>query len=133
MQQESLTPLEATLREEAGADDGDPLPALMAGQINWIRTTPLSRIGAGMIKARPAGEVSREALGPLDEMEVSWAGRCSTKPHAKPDGPSGVMSVIRDVTRITSRPHDPSRTLMSAGEIREQRLAVSCKWYAVSG
>ncbi|MFD7203032.1 hypothetical protein [Streptomyces sp. NPDC059893] len=41
----------------------------MAGQINWIHTTPLSRIADGMIKARPAGEVSREALGLLAEME----------------------------------------------------------------
>ncbi|MFF1354258.1 TetR/AcrR family transcriptional regulator [Streptomyces sp. NPDC058297] len=69
MQQESLTLLEATLREETAADDRDPLPALMAGQINWIHTTLLSRIAAEMIKARPAGEVSREALGLLDEME----------------------------------------------------------------
>ncbi|RFC72267.1 TetR/AcrR family transcriptional regulator [Streptomyces sp. AcE210] len=69
MQQESLTLLEATLREETGADDDDPLPALMAGQINWIHTTLLSRIAAEMIKVRPAGEVSREALGLLDEME----------------------------------------------------------------
>ncbi|MFA3840781.1 hypothetical protein [Streptomyces aureus] len=41
----------------------------MAGHINWIRTTLLSRIAAGMIKARPVGEVSGEALGLLDEME----------------------------------------------------------------
>lgn len=41
----------------------------MAGQINWVRTTLLSRIAAGMIKARPAGEVSREGLRLLDEME----------------------------------------------------------------
>ncbi|MEV6696520.1 hypothetical protein AB0M68_05035 [Streptomyces sp. NPDC051453] len=59
MQQESLTLLEAALREETAADDDDRLPALMAGRINWIHTTLLSRTADGMIKARPAGEVSR--------------------------------------------------------------------------
>ncbi|SCF86051.1 TetR/AcrR family transcriptional regulator [Streptomyces sp. Ncost-T10-10d] len=69
MQQESLVLLEETLREETGAPPDDPLPSLMAGQINWVHTTLLALIGREVMAGRPLDEVSREALGLLDDME----------------------------------------------------------------
>jgi hypothetical protein len=69
MNQESLVLLEDALREETGAEPDDPLPSLMAGQINWVHTTLLGLIGREMMAGRSPGEVSREALGLLDDME----------------------------------------------------------------
>ncbi|WP_369249228.1 TetR/AcrR family transcriptional regulator [Streptomyces sp. R41] len=69
MNQESLVLLEETLREETGAEPDDPLPSLMAGQINWVHTTLLGLIGRAMVAGRSPDEVSREALGLLDDME----------------------------------------------------------------
>ncbi|MVO90022.1 TetR family transcriptional regulator [Streptomyces sp. p1417] len=68
LQQESRQDLEATLREEAGADPSH-LPELVAGQISWAYGTVFGWIGAEMVKRRPPREVSREALVLLDEME----------------------------------------------------------------
>ncbi|NEY33667.1 TetR family transcriptional regulator [Streptomyces sp. PRKS01-65] len=67
--QEVLLNLERTLREETGAGAGDPMPALMAGQINWLHSTLMAAIGERMVRGGKPAEVSREALVLLDEME----------------------------------------------------------------
>jgi AcrR family transcriptional regulator len=67
--QEVLVTLEEALREETGAPAADPLPGLIAGQINWVHQTVISVIGREMMAGRPPGEVSREVLVLLDDME----------------------------------------------------------------
>ncbi|MET9791377.1 TetR/AcrR family transcriptional regulator [Streptomyces canus] len=69
LQHEVHLQLEATLREETGAADGDPLPSLMAGQISWIQQTVMGAIGREMVAGRKPDEVSREVLVLLDDME----------------------------------------------------------------
>ncbi|MCX4532591.1 TetR/AcrR family transcriptional regulator [Streptomyces sp. NPDC002596] len=69
IQQDALVHLETTLREEAGAGPGDPLPLLVAGQLSWVHSTLLGHIGREMVAGRKPAEVSREALVLLDEME----------------------------------------------------------------
>ncbi|MFF1307674.1 TetR/AcrR family transcriptional regulator [Streptomyces sp. NPDC058307] len=69
IQQEVQENLEATLREETGAAPGDPLPALIAGQINWLHQTVIGSIGREMAAGRKPDEVSREALALLDDIE----------------------------------------------------------------
>ncbi|MFE0257728.1 TetR/AcrR family transcriptional regulator [Streptomyces sp. NPDC059010] len=69
LQQEVHDHLEATLREEAGAPDDDPLPRLMAGQISWIHQTVFTAVGREMLKGRNPDEVSREMLVLLDDIE----------------------------------------------------------------
>ena len=69
VRQEIIERLEATLREETGAPDGDITPRLMAGQINWLHESLMDYVRRGMTAGRPPGEVSREALGLLDDME----------------------------------------------------------------
>jgi len=67
--QEVLENLEATLREETGAPAGDTAPALVAGQISWVHGTVMAAIGREMMAGRGPGEVSREMLVLLDDME----------------------------------------------------------------
>ncbi|MFF3697572.1 TetR/AcrR family transcriptional regulator [Streptomyces sp. NPDC002221] len=67
--QDVLANLEATLREEVGAGPGEPLPALIAGQINWVHQTVMSAIGREMMAGRDPRAVSREVLVLIDEME----------------------------------------------------------------
>ncbi|CAL9587749.1 TetR/AcrR family transcriptional regulator [Streptomyces sp. enrichment culture] len=67
--QEVLVNLEKTLREETGAPAEDPLPTLMAGQINWLHGTVMVEIGHRMVAGGKPSEVSRETLLLLDEME----------------------------------------------------------------
>ncbi|MFJ4365305.1 TetR/AcrR family transcriptional regulator [Streptomyces chartreusis] len=69
MQQEIHDHLEATLREEAGADAADPLPGLIAGQLAWIHQTVFVHIGREMVAGRNPGKVSREVLVLLDDIE----------------------------------------------------------------
>ncbi|MFF2850599.1 TetR/AcrR family transcriptional regulator [Streptomyces sp. NPDC058001] len=69
LQQEVLENLERTLREETGAAPDDPLPTLMAGQINWVHMTVMSVIGREMVAGRPAVVVSRETLALIEDME----------------------------------------------------------------
>ncbi|MFJ8714324.1 TetR/AcrR family transcriptional regulator [Streptomyces violaceus] len=69
IQQELQDNLEATLREEADAGGGDPLPGLIAGQICWIHGTVFVAIGREMVKGRNPDEVSREMLVLLDDIE----------------------------------------------------------------
>ncbi|NUT31339.1 MAG: TetR/AcrR family transcriptional regulator [Streptomyces sp.] len=69
LQQEVHDHLEATLREEAGASEDDPLPRLMAGQISWIHQTVFTAVGREMLKGRNPDEVSREMLVLLDDIE----------------------------------------------------------------
>lgn len=69
LQQEIHDHLEATLREETGADPADPLPRLIAGQIAWIHHTVFVAIGREMTAGRKTDEVSREALVLLDDIE----------------------------------------------------------------
>ncbi|WCH94321.1 TetR/AcrR family transcriptional regulator [Streptomyces moderatus] len=69
MQQEIHEHLEATLREEAGANAADPLPGLIAGQIAWIHQTVFVHIGQEMVAGRNPGKVSREVLVLLDDIE----------------------------------------------------------------
>ncbi|MFI6346762.1 TetR/AcrR family transcriptional regulator [Streptomyces sp. NPDC050560] len=61
--------LEATLREETGAAPDDPLPALMAGQINWVHETAMGTIGREMVRLGDPAVVSRGALEVLDAIE----------------------------------------------------------------
>ncbi|MFI9078235.1 TetR/AcrR family transcriptional regulator [Streptomyces sioyaensis] len=68
LQQEVHDNLEATLREETGAPAGDPLPGLMAGQINWVHQSLMHWIAQAMLAGRKPAEASREALVLLDEM-----------------------------------------------------------------
>ncbi|MEV5429834.1 TetR family transcriptional regulator [Streptomyces sp. NPDC052701] len=67
--QEVLLDLERTLREETGAPADDPMPALMAGQINWLHETVIATIGQRMLAGGRPSEVSREVLALLDDME----------------------------------------------------------------
>ncbi|PZT68539.1 TetR/AcrR family transcriptional regulator [Streptomyces sp. SW4] len=67
--QEVLVDLEQTLREETGAAEDDPTPALMAGQINWLHSTVMAGIGQRMLAGGTPSAVSREMLLILDEME----------------------------------------------------------------
>ncbi|MFE7314550.1 TetR/AcrR family transcriptional regulator [Streptomyces sp. NPDC057555] len=69
MQRQQYEDLEATLREETGAAEGDPLPRLMAGQITWLHQMLTVTIAQAMLAGREPVEVSREALVLLDEME----------------------------------------------------------------
>ncbi|MFJ8462377.1 TetR/AcrR family transcriptional regulator [Streptomyces swartbergensis] len=69
IQQEVQDNLEATLREETGSEDGDPLPGLIAGQICWVHGTVFAAIGREMVKGRNPDEVSREMLVLLDDIE----------------------------------------------------------------
>ncbi|MFJ5207788.1 MULTISPECIES: TetR/AcrR family transcriptional regulator [Streptomyces] len=69
LQQEIHDDLEATLREDTGADAGDLLPGLIAGQLAWIHHTVFTAVGREMLKGRKPGEVSRETLVLLDDIE----------------------------------------------------------------
>ncbi|WP_369233232.1 TetR/AcrR family transcriptional regulator [Streptomyces sp. R21] len=67
--QEVVDNLEEALREETGAPADDPMPTLIAGQINWVHQTVMATIGREMMAGREPGEVSREVLVLLDDME----------------------------------------------------------------
>ncbi|CAM5510830.1 TetR family transcriptional regulator [Streptomyces spiroverticillatus] len=69
IQQESQANLRQALGEETGAEDGDDMPELVAGQICWVHSTLMAWIGREMVKGRAPAEVSREALVLLDDME----------------------------------------------------------------
>ncbi|GAA2780173.1 TetR/AcrR family transcriptional regulator [Streptomyces showdoensis] len=69
LQQEVREATVAALREDAGAPADDPMPLLVGGQIAWIQDTVIAFISAEMTAGRKAGEVSREALDLLDEIE----------------------------------------------------------------
>ncbi|MET9591497.1 TetR/AcrR family transcriptional regulator [Streptomyces sp. NPDC006516] len=69
IQQEVQLRLEETLREEAGADQGDLTPVLVAGQLSWVHSTLMAYIGHEMVAGRAPEEVSRDALVLLDDME----------------------------------------------------------------
>lgn len=69
LQQEIHDHLEATLREETGAADTDPLPGLIAGQICWVHSEVFVHIGREMVAGRNPDEVSREVLALLDDIE----------------------------------------------------------------
>ncbi|GAA0485807.1 TetR/AcrR family transcriptional regulator [Streptomyces olivaceiscleroticus] len=68
LQQETADHLERTLCEEVGADEGDLLPVLVAGQLNWVHATLMAHIGRAMTAGRKPAEASREALDLLDEL-----------------------------------------------------------------
>ncbi|MFD7443242.1 TetR/AcrR family transcriptional regulator [Streptomyces sp. NPDC059909] len=68
-QRQIVESLARTLREETGAAPGDPMPSLMAGQINWVYETVMGVIGREMMAGRRPVEVSREVLGLIDQME----------------------------------------------------------------
>ncbi|MCG7525522.1 TetR/AcrR family transcriptional regulator [Streptomyces sp. OfavH-34-F] len=69
IQQEAQQHLEATLAEESGAGDEDPLPVLVAGQLSWVHSTLMAYIGREMMAGRGPSEVSRDALVLLDDIE----------------------------------------------------------------
>ncbi|WP_406454890.1 TetR/AcrR family transcriptional regulator [Streptomyces sp. NBC_00876] len=69
VQQEVLQHLEATLQEECGTGPADPVPVLVAGQLAWVHSTLMAYIGREMMAGRRAGEVSRDALVLLDDIE----------------------------------------------------------------
>ncbi|MGW1882961.1 TetR/AcrR family transcriptional regulator [Streptomyces sp. NPDC001970] len=68
-QRETVTKLAQALREETGTAPDDPMPFLMAGQIDWVYETVMGAIGREMMAGRRPAEVSREVLGLIDEME----------------------------------------------------------------
>ncbi|MFI8193140.1 TetR/AcrR family transcriptional regulator [Streptomyces sp. NPDC085946] len=67
--QEVVDDLERTLREETGAGPDDPVPGLIAGQVNWLHQTVMSAVGRHMMAGGTPAEVSRTVLALLDEME----------------------------------------------------------------
>ncbi|MEV0744555.1 TetR/AcrR family transcriptional regulator [Streptomyces sp. NBC_01220] len=67
IQQEALQRLEGTLQEECGA--GDRTASLVAGQLSWVHATLMAYIGGEMVAGRNPGEVSRDALVLLDDIE----------------------------------------------------------------
>ncbi|MGW2344840.1 TetR/AcrR family transcriptional regulator [Streptomyces sp. NPDC001661] len=69
IQQEVRDNLVATLREETRAAEADPLPDLIAGQIDWVHQTVMAEIGRRMLAGGAPAEVSREMLDVLDEIE----------------------------------------------------------------
>ncbi|MEU3449495.1 TetR/AcrR family transcriptional regulator [Streptomyces thermolilacinus] len=69
IRQDGLAELERTLRAETGAPADDPVPALIAGQLDWLNTALAHWIAAEMARSRDPREVSREALALVDEME----------------------------------------------------------------
>ncbi|WP_328865367.1 TetR/AcrR family transcriptional regulator [Streptomyces sp. NBC_00304] len=69
IQQDALLRLEETLLEESGAEPGDPVPVLVAGQLSWVHSTLMGYIGREMVAGRRAAEVSRDALVLLDDIE----------------------------------------------------------------
>ncbi|HEY9374550.1 TetR/AcrR family transcriptional regulator [Streptomyces sp.] len=69
LQQQVHDAVVATLREETGAAEGDPLPLLVGGQIAWIENTAVGYITREMTAGRKATAVSRETLVLLDEIE----------------------------------------------------------------
>ncbi|MEU9930858.1 TetR/AcrR family transcriptional regulator [Streptomyces anulatus] len=69
LQQEVLQSVVATLREDTGASEGDPLPLLVGGQIAWIESALVGYVSQEMMKGRKAVEVSHDALGVLDDIE----------------------------------------------------------------
>lgn len=75
LQQEQLTRLEETLRQEAGAAADDWLPLMVAGQLNWVHSTLMGYIGREMMTGRAPDEVSREALALLDDLEDALGGK----------------------------------------------------------
>ncbi|MEW2269448.1 TetR/AcrR family transcriptional regulator [Streptomyces griseofuscus] len=76
--QEVEANLEQELREETGAAEDDELPSLMAGQISWLHGTAIRVIGREMLKRREPGEVSREVLALLDDIEELLSERVLT-------------------------------------------------------
>ncbi|MCF3961586.1 TetR/AcrR family transcriptional regulator [Streptomyces fuscigenes] len=72
VQQEACEDIERTLREEAGAAPGDPRPLLVGGQLAWLQRCLTDFVAREMVKARPAAEVSRDALVLLDDIEDLW-------------------------------------------------------------
>ncbi|MFI0114131.1 hypothetical protein [Streptomyces globisporus] len=69
LQQEVLQTVVATLREDTGASEDDPLPLLVGGQIAWIEHALVGYVSQEMMKGRKAVDVSQDALGVLDEIE----------------------------------------------------------------
>ncbi|UNO39909.1 TetR/AcrR family transcriptional regulator [Streptomyces sp. MST-110588] len=69
LQQQQAVSLEEALREAAGAPPPDPMPMLVAGQLNWVHSTLMGTIGREMMAGRKPAEVSREALALLEEIE----------------------------------------------------------------
>ncbi|MEZ7007277.1 TetR/AcrR family transcriptional regulator [Streptomyces sp. AD55] len=67
--QEVVADLVATLREETAAPEGDPMPDLIAGQIDWLHATLMAAVGRRMLDGGRPADVSREMLGLLDAME----------------------------------------------------------------
>ncbi|MFE0422900.1 TetR/AcrR family transcriptional regulator [Streptomyces sp. NPDC058953] len=70
LQQRAVERLEETLREETGAGPGDPLPALVAGQLDWIHRSVMDAVRHGMTAGRSPEDVSRDTLAVLDEIET---------------------------------------------------------------
>lgn len=69
LQQEVRRTTVDALREEAGTGPDDTMPLLVGGQIAWIQGAVVEFISAEMTAGRDPGEVSREALGLLDDIE----------------------------------------------------------------
>ncbi|QDY79054.1 TetR/AcrR family transcriptional regulator [Streptomyces qinzhouensis] len=75
LQQRAVELLEETLREETGAAAGDPLPALVAGQIDWIHQSVMDTVRRGMTAGRTPEDVSAATIGAIDEIESLLGGR----------------------------------------------------------
>ncbi|MEV8567721.1 TetR/AcrR family transcriptional regulator [Streptomyces sp. NPDC051322] len=75
LQQEALSKVEETLRDETGAAESDTLPTLVAGQLSWILSTLMAWIGDEMVAGGSKEEVSRRALDLLDDIEEVLGGK----------------------------------------------------------
>ncbi|MFJ8229172.1 TetR/AcrR family transcriptional regulator [Streptomyces sp. NPDC094448] len=69
LQQRGMEQLELTLREETAAAAGDPLPALVAGQIDWIHRSVLDAVRGGMAAGCAPEDVAAATLLFVDEVE----------------------------------------------------------------
>jgi len=70
MQQRGADALAATLAEEAGAEPGDPVPELIAGQLAGIQQAIFRGIGREMAAGDDPDDVADAALRRLDAVEA---------------------------------------------------------------
>lgn len=74
MQQRTADRLARTLRAETGAEEGDPLPELVAGQLTTVSDTVFRTAAQALARGVDAEEVARASLGRLDAFETLASG-----------------------------------------------------------
>ncbi|MFF5769557.1 hypothetical protein ACFY8V_05175 [Streptomyces californicus] len=111
LQQEVLQSVVATLREDTGAGEDDPLPLLVGGQIAWIEGALVGYVSQEMMKGRKAVDVSHDGLAALTRSRGCWADRSSTTRGVRPCDASrcDVRHLRRDAHLFTA-PARPTGT-----------------------